>query len=503
MHPEAKPRAGPPPADAPAPARGSRRGTDIQSCRCVISPWTAVAHRVALAVGTTRLADEPARRPGRASRPSGRRGGRSPRPRAPARSGRRTGRRRSGPGRAPPGRRRSGHRQASASRRTGSPAASSDRPELVDQPGHRHGQQGLGQPLLAAEVVVERRLGDAGGLDDLPDRGRVVSPVREEPGRDPEDRAAPTRCRRPPCRSPASIVATGRRPPRPLYRTVGSIVEAADDRQGRSRARSAGGVGAVGSDSLGRRAATAADPRRSPAMNRTTIRPNLDIADQPTAEELAALKAEGYTAVVNLRTAGEPDQPLDPTAEGEVVREAGLEYLHVPIGGPSPAGRRAGRRPSPSSSAATPTARSCCTASSAAGPRRWPCCTWPGPRAGRPSEAIERGREAGLTLPPKLAEQGRSLSRTGEPVGLPEPVHADPSRPARPPARRLDGRPEPRPGTGPPRGTARRARLGPAGEPRAGRTAPEPLRAGRGPGRGDHPPGGPRPASPTTRSCTT
>jgi uncharacterized protein (TIGR01244 family) len=68
-------------------------------------------------------------------------------------------------------------------------------------------------------------------------------------------------------------------------------------------------------------------------MNPTILRPNLEIADQPTGEELARLRSEGYSAVVNLRRPGEPDQPIDPTAEGDLVREEGLEYLSIPIGG--------------------------------------------------------------------------------------------------------------------------------------------------------------------------
>lgn len=68
-------------------------------------------------------------------------------------------------------------------------------------------------------------------------------------------------------------------------------------------------------------------------MNRKTIRPNLEIADQPTAEELSSLKEEGFTAVINLRRAGEAGQTIDPTAEGELARQAGLDYLSVPVGG--------------------------------------------------------------------------------------------------------------------------------------------------------------------------
>lgn len=68
-------------------------------------------------------------------------------------------------------------------------------------------------------------------------------------------------------------------------------------------------------------------------MTSSRIRPNLVIADQPTEEELLALPGEGFTAVVNLRRPGEPDQPLDPSAEGECVRAVGLDYLGVPVGG--------------------------------------------------------------------------------------------------------------------------------------------------------------------------
>ncbi len=46
---------------------------------------------------------------------------------------------------------------------------------------------------------------------------------------------------------------------------------------------------------------------------------------QPTREELERLAQEGFKAVVNLRTADEPNQPLSPEAEGEVARKAGLD----------------------------------------------------------------------------------------------------------------------------------------------------------------------------------
>jgi uncharacterized protein (TIGR01244 family) len=58
-------------------------------------------------------------------------------------------------------------------------------------------------------------------------------------------------------------------------------------------------------------------PRSAPAANR--------------AEDIAALKASGVRKIINLRRAGEANQPLDPAVEGEVVKRAGLEYLHIPV----------------------------------------------------------------------------------------------------------------------------------------------------------------------------
>jgi uncharacterized protein (TIGR01244 family) len=52
---------------------------------------------------------------------------------------------------------------------------------------------------------------------------------------------------------------------------------------------------------------------------------------QPDEKDIAALKAAGYRKIINLRRPGEPNQPLDPDAEGAVVRAAGMEYLHVPV----------------------------------------------------------------------------------------------------------------------------------------------------------------------------
>ncbi len=68
----------------------------------------------------------------------------------------------------------------------------------------------------------------------------------------------------------------------------------------------------------------------------------ITIGDQPDEGDLRALKKEGYVGVVNLRNDGEPEQPLGTTAEGDVVRALGLDYLHVGVGAaPAEPGRSA------------------------------------------------------------------------------------------------------------------------------------------------------------------
>lgn len=47
-------------------------------------------------------------------------------------------------------------------------------------------------------------------------------------------------------------------------------------------------------------------------------------------DALRDLRDRGYRKVVNLRTDGEKDAPLSPTAEGEEARKTGLAYLHFP-----------------------------------------------------------------------------------------------------------------------------------------------------------------------------
>jgi uncharacterized protein (TIGR01244 family) len=59
----------------------------------------------------------------------------------------------------------------------------------------------------------------------------------------------------------------------------------------------------------------------------------ITIGDQPTEEDLARLRGEGYAGVVNLRNPGEPEQPMSPSAEAGKVQKLGMEYLHYGVGG--------------------------------------------------------------------------------------------------------------------------------------------------------------------------
>jgi uncharacterized protein (TIGR01244 family) len=59
----------------------------------------------------------------------------------------------------------------------------------------------------------------------------------------------------------------------------------------------------------------------------------ITIGDQPTEQDLARLRDEGYVGVVNLRNPGEPEQPMSPEEEGRKVQALGMDYLHYGVGG--------------------------------------------------------------------------------------------------------------------------------------------------------------------------
>jgi uncharacterized protein (TIGR01244 family) len=58
----------------------------------------------------------------------------------------------------------------------------------------------------------------------------------------------------------------------------------------------------------------------------------ITIGDQPTEQDLEELKSEGYSGIINLRTDGEPEQPMGTAEEGEKIRALGIDYLHYGVG---------------------------------------------------------------------------------------------------------------------------------------------------------------------------
>lgn len=65
--------------------------------------------------------------------------------------------------------------------------------------------------------------------------------------------------------------------------------------------------------------------------NRIYLDDRLSSGGQPTEDDIASLHAAGVRAIINLRRHGEPNQPLDPHAEGQVAARAGLAYVHIPV----------------------------------------------------------------------------------------------------------------------------------------------------------------------------
>lgn len=71
-------------------------------------------------------------------------------------------------------------------------------------------------------------------------------------------------------------------------------------------------------------------------MKRGNIDKRISVGGQPTEEDLRNLKAEGFTAIINLRREGEQNQPLDPANEGATAQAIGLAYFHIPVNSSDP-----------------------------------------------------------------------------------------------------------------------------------------------------------------------
>ena len=71
-------------------------------------------------------------------------------------------------------------------------------------------------------------------------------------------------------------------------------------------------------------------------MKRGKISERISVGGQPTEDDLKLLKAEGFTAIINLRRDGEQNQPLDPAEEGAVAKASGPAYFHIPVNSSDP-----------------------------------------------------------------------------------------------------------------------------------------------------------------------
>ena len=61
------------------------------------------------------------------------------------------------------------------------------------------------------------------------------------------------------------------------------------------------------------------------------INDQITVSGQPTAEDIAQLKNDGFRTIVNLRAEGEEDQPMSPDEERQAVEKTGMRYIHLPV----------------------------------------------------------------------------------------------------------------------------------------------------------------------------
>ena len=70
-------------------------------------------------------------------------------------------------------------------------------------------------------------------------------------------------------------------------------------------------------------------------MKITPIDARLSVSDQPDDADIAALPVKGFALLINNRPDGEePGQPGN-AAEAAAAEAAGLDYLHLPVTGPT------------------------------------------------------------------------------------------------------------------------------------------------------------------------
>lgn len=66
-------------------------------------------------------------------------------------------------------------------------------------------------------------------------------------------------------------------------------------------------------------------------QNTMRINDQATVGPQPSEQDIQQLGGQGFKTIVNFRTQGEDEQPISPDAEGEKVKTAGMEYVHIPV----------------------------------------------------------------------------------------------------------------------------------------------------------------------------
>lgn len=64
---------------------------------------------------------------------------------------------------------------------------------------------------------------------------------------------------------------------------------------------------------------------------RIKINDQVSIGPQPSEEEIKRLADDGFKSVINLRVQDEDDDQIPPHVEAMLVRDLGMEYVHIPI----------------------------------------------------------------------------------------------------------------------------------------------------------------------------
>ena len=65
--------------------------------------------------------------------------------------------------------------------------------------------------------------------------------------------------------------------------------------------------------------------------DRIKFNDEITVGAQPSAAEIKAMASDGFRGIMNLRTYGEDMQEISPDQEEDIAREAGMEYIHIPV----------------------------------------------------------------------------------------------------------------------------------------------------------------------------